>query len=175
MVPELPEKAFGKVHVQNRKKVKKKKRSIFFSGKDATHSFLQQFWDPYRQPWQWNTYPVNNISILLNRTPLEKIKQENDTWVWINFFQMNTVGRQGEGGDPWQQLLLVLHLPKLENHVASAANRWIKAIKKYLQGSLISGKEDDNHISCSSVKHISLYAQGKEVGHWIKGAHYSGV
>lgn len=69
-----------------------------FSGIAATHSLLQQFWDSYRQPWQWNTYPVNNISILLNRRPLEKIKQESNSWMWINCFQRTQCKGKGRRG-----------------------------------------------------------------------------
>lgn len=55
--------------------------------------------------------------------------------------------------------------PKIRKPCCQCCKQVNQSYKKYLQGSLISGKEDDNHISCSSVKHISLYAQGKEVGH----------
>lgn len=73
---------------------------------------------------------------------------------------MNTVGREGEGKDPWQQLLSVLHLPKLENHFADLQTGEPKAIKNICK---VLSSLEKRRIT-TSVKHISLCAQDKEVG-----------
>lgn len=114
------------------------------------------------QSCQLDTYFVNNVLILFNRKPLEKIKQKSNSWMWINFFQMNTVGREGKRGHPWQQLLSVPHLPKLENHFASAGNKWIKRYENIFVKHFHHGKEDDAKVFFP-VKNTCLYPQGKRV------------